>query len=65
MCAATTLVVNIDDDETVDDLGDAIKEEQRLKSDDIPASSLYLWKASVPYKSKPQKRSRGTQSISP
>ena len=42
-----TFEVNIDEEGTVSDLKDAIKEEFRPEFDDIPASSLSLWKASV------------------
>ena len=44
---SNTFVVNIDEDDTVADLKDAIKEKKRPKFDDIPAGSLFLWKASV------------------
>ena len=46
---SNTFVVNIDEDEIVADLKDAIKEAQRPEFDDIPSVSLSLWKASVDY----------------
>ena len=46
---SNTFIVNIDEDDTVADLKDAIKEKKKPKFDDIPADSCSLWKASVQY----------------
>ena len=46
---SNAFVVNIDEDEFVADLRKAIKERKSPKFNDIPANSLTLWKASVPY----------------
>ena len=43
-----TFIINIKEDETVSPLRNAIKEKKRPEFDDIPASSLSVWKASVP-----------------
>lgn len=43
-----TFIVNINEDKTVSELKDTIKEKKRPNFDDIPADSLSLWKASVP-----------------
>jgi hypothetical protein len=42
-----TFIVNINEDKTVSELRDTIKEKKSPKFDDIPADSLLLWKASV------------------
>ena len=47
--SSNTFGVNIDEDEIVVDLKDAIKEKMRPRFGDIPAESLSLWKVSVPY----------------
>jgi hypothetical protein len=43
-----TFAVNINEDNNVCELKNAIKERKRLIFDDIPADSLRLWKVSVP-----------------
>ena len=47
-CAFTVHSINHDEDKTVSNLRDAIKEVIRPKFDDIPANELVLWKNSVP-----------------
>ena len=42
----STFKVDINEDKTVDDLRDAIKEKKKPSFDNIPAGSLRLWKAS-------------------